>query len=84
MAEPEPVHIEAALLAGADMELVRRLMMELSPMQRACFELVTVRDLSPAEVGAMHDISEATVRQHVFRARRALRQALDPGSDGND
>ena len=84
VAEPEPVQIEAALLAGADMELVRSLMMELSPMQRACFELVTVRDLSPAEVGAMHDISEATVRQHVFRARRALRRALDPGGECDD
>jgi RNA polymerase sigma factor (sigma-70 family) len=72
------VHIETALLAGVDLERVRDLMRTLSPMQRACFELVTVRDLSPAEVGAMHDISEATVRQHVFRARQALRKALEP------
>ena len=75
---PEPVHIEPALVAGADMDVVRRAMMTLSPMQRACFELVTVRDLSPAEVGAMHDISESTVRQHVFRARQSLRKALNP------
>ena len=78
VAVPEPVHIEAALLAGVDVERVRELMRSLSPMQRACFELVTVRDLSPAEVGAMHEISEATVRQHVFRARQALRRALEP------
>ena len=83
MVEPDPVHIEPALIAGADMDLVRRTIMTLSPMQRACFELVTVRDLSPAEVGAMHDITEATVRQHVFRARQALRKALDPeGANG--
>lgn len=84
VAEPEPVHIEAALLAGADMELVQRTVMTLSPMQRACFELVTVRDLSPAEVGAMHGIAEATVRQHVFRARQVLRRVLNPEGDGND
>ena len=78
IAEPEPVQIEPALHAGVDVERVRRLVEALSPMQRACFELVTVRDLSPAEVGAMHDISEATVRQHVFRAKQALRKALNP------
>jgi RNA polymerase sigma factor (sigma-70 family) len=51
-------------------------MEDLSPMQRACFELVAVRDLSIEEVAAMHGISESTVRQHVFRARVALRRAL--------
>jgi len=81
VAEPEPVHFEAAVLAGADMEQVRRAVMTLSPMQRACFELVTERELSPGEVADMHGISEATVRQHVFRARHALRRVLDPGGD---
>jgi DNA-directed RNA polymerase specialized sigma24 family protein len=45
-------------------------------MQRACFELVAVRDLTTEEVAAMHGISESTVRQHVFRARAALRGVL--------
>jgi len=83
VAEPAPVHIEGAVLAGADMDLVRRAVLSLSPMQRACFELVTVRDLAPAEVADMHGISEATVRQHVFRARHALRRALEPEGDTN-
>ena len=48
----------------------------LSPMQRACFELVALRDLPISEVAAMYGIAEATVRQHVFRARRELRLAL--------
>jgi RNA polymerase sigma-70 factor (ECF subfamily) len=64
--------IEADVAAGA--------MANLSPMQRACFELVAVRDLSPEEVAAMHGIAESTVRQHVFRARAALRGALDGGA----
>lgn len=45
-------------------------------MQRACFELVVVRGLGTDEVAAMHGIAESTVRQHVFRARTALRKLL--------
>lgn len=66
-----------ALLARLDAVAARRAMEDLSPMQRACFELVAVRDLSTDEVAAMHGISESTVRQHVFRARAALRGVLD-------
>jgi RNA polymerase sigma-70 factor, ECF subfamily len=56
-----------------------RAMADLSPMQRACIELVVLRGLSTEEVAAMHGISESTVRQHVFRARTSLRAMLgDP------
>lgn len=68
---------DAGLLARLDAAAVGRAMEDLSPMQRACFELTAVRDLSVEQVAAMHGISESTVRQHVFRARAALRQALD-------
>lgn len=57
--------LDAAAAAGA--------LASLSPMQRACFELVALRDLSIEDVATMHGISESTVRQHVFRARAALR-----------
>jgi RNA polymerase sigma-70 factor (ECF subfamily) len=67
----------SALLARLDAEAARRALEELSPMQRACFELVAIRDLSTEEVAAMHGISESTVRQHVFRARAALRGVVD-------
>lgn len=73
-ASPSP---DDALLARLDAAAARRAMEDLSPMQRACFELVAVRDLSTEEVAAMHGISESTVRQHVFRARAALRGVLD-------
>jgi RNA polymerase sigma-70 factor (ECF subfamily) len=66
-----------ALVAQLDAAAARRAMDDLSPMQRACFELVAVRDLSTEEVAVMHGISESTVRQHVFRARAALRSVLD-------
>ena len=77
IAEPAFAQVEDALLAGLDAGAAKRAMEDLAPMQRACFELVAVRDLSTEEVAAMHGISESTVRQHVFRARAALRGALD-------
>jgi RNA polymerase sigma-70 factor (ECF subfamily) len=78
--EPSTPPMDDAILTGIDAAasatLAARAMEMLSPMQRACFELVSLRDLSTAEVAAMHAISESTVRQHVFRARGALRAAL--------
>lgn len=73
-AAPAP---DAGVIARLDEAAAARAMEDLPPMQRACFELVAVRDVSIAEVAAMHDISESTVRQHVFRARQALRTAID-------
>lgn len=70
---PAPDRAVLARLAG---EAAWQAMKELPPMQRACFELVAVRGLSLEEVAAMHAISESTVRQHVFRARKALRARL--------
>jgi RNA polymerase sigma-70 factor (ECF subfamily) len=76
IAEPAAPHVEATLLARLDAAAARRAVENLSPMQRACFELVAVRDLAVSEVAVMHGISESTVRQHVFRARAALRSKL--------
>ena len=66
-----------ALLVRLDVAAAKRAIEDLSPMQRACFELVVVRDLSIENVAAMHGISESTVRQHVFRARAAVRDVLN-------
>lgn len=79
--EPASSRAEARIVAHLDAEVAKRAMETLAPMQRACFELVAVRGLSTKEVAAMHGISESTVRQHVFRARTALRSVLD-GSEG--
>jgi RNA polymerase sigma-70 factor, ECF subfamily len=78
--EPASSRGESALVAHLDAGAAKRAMETLSPMQRACFELVSVRGLSTSEVAVMHGITESTVRQHVFRARGALRGVLD----GND
>ncbi len=55
---------------------LRTALRSLPAMQRACFELVTLRHLAPQEVATMHGIAESTVRQHVFRARKVLRRLL--------
>lgn len=55
---------------------VARILGELPEMQKQCFELHVVRGLDVAVVAAMYEISESTVRQHVFRARRIIRSQL--------
>lgn len=74
--EPGTEHSELTLNASLDAASARRALASLSAMQRACFELVEMRELSTAVVAAMHGITESTVRQHVFRARAALREHL--------
>lgn len=73
-AAPAPDH---AVAAGMEVAALSVALRQLPPMQRACFELVALRELPIETVAAMHDISESTVRQHVFRARQALRGAVD-------
>jgi RNA polymerase sigma-70 factor (ECF subfamily) len=48
----------------------------LPPMQRAAFVLREVQGLPTAEVAAALECTEATVRNHVFQARQALRREL--------
>jgi RNA polymerase sigma-70 factor (ECF subfamily) len=83
LAERTPADSEAAVIARADGVAALRAMENLSPMQRACIELVALRGFSTEDVAAMHGIGEATVRQHVFRARASLRSVLrdEKGSD---
>lgn len=50
-------------------------------MQRACFRLCEAEGFSRAEVAAMLGVSEATVRVHLYRARKKLRLALEPVRD---
>lgn len=61
---------------ASDLAAVRREMGLLPAMQRICFELVVLRDVSVDDVAAMYEIAPSTVRQHVFRARRELQPRL--------
>jgi RNA polymerase sigma-70 factor, ECF subfamily len=54
-----------------------RALLELTPADRDAFILVTVSDLSYAEVAAALGVAEGTVGSRVHRARRSLREAMD-------
>ncbi len=83
-AERTSANVETAVVARLDGAAALRAMEDLSPMQRACIELVVLRGLSTEEVAVMHGISEATVRQHVFRARASLRGVLGDKRESDD
>ena len=61
------------LLGAAD--LLRRFMTDLSPQQRAVLDLVELQGFSPSEVAEMLEISPATVRVHLHRAKAAMGDA---------
>jgi RNA polymerase sigma-70 factor (ECF subfamily) len=67
-AVPQPV--------GEIESLVRALLEELPLRQRTVFDLVDLQDHSAAEVSEMLNLEPATVRVHLLRARRALRQRI--------
>jgi RNA polymerase sigma factor (sigma-70 family) len=49
----------------------------LSPRQRACVVLVDYSDMDPASVAKALGMGTGTVRVHLMRGRRALRERLD-------
>ena len=71
--EPSPAR---ATEARETLGRVAAIMDDLPEMQRRCFELHVVRGLDVAEVASMYEISESTVRQHIFRARQIIRKQL--------
>jgi RNA polymerase sigma-70 factor (ECF subfamily) len=54
--------------------LLEHLMRLLTPQQRAAFDLVLVQGFSTADAAAMLEVSPATIRVHLHRARSALRK----------
>ena len=69
---------DGELMRGELRERMEQAMEALPPMQRSCFRLSEAEGFTRAEVADMLGISEATVRVHVHRARKALRLALEP------
>lgn len=55
----------------------------LSPMQRTCFRLCDLEGFGAVEVADMLGLEESTVRVHLHRARRGLREVLRPLRDEN-
>jgi RNA polymerase sigma-70 factor (ECF subfamily) len=72
---PTPLDVveKVELQARLDMELE-----SLSEMQRVCFRLCALEGLGSNEVAEALGLSDATVRTHVYRARNALRDAMEP------
>jgi len=75
-------------LSDAERAEIRRRVDEgmkiLSAMQQSCFRLCDLEGFATAEVAEMLGVQESTVRVHVFRARRALREVLRPLREDTD
>ncbi len=56
--------------------ILRKLVHVLTPQQRSAFILREVEDLETAEVAKILGCSAATVRNHVFQARKTLRNEI--------
>jgi len=76
---PERAQTDPEQLAVARdaIERVDVIVNELPDMQRQCFDLVVQSGLDIQEVATMFDIAPSTVRQHVHRAREAIRARFD-------
>lgn len=65
------------LVAAGESSLdAQRALADLSPQQRAVVYLTYWEDLTPAQVAALLDVSEGTVRKQLARAREQLRRIL--------
>lgn len=62
--------------AGESSLDAQRALADLSPQQRAVVYLTYWEDLTPAQVAALLDVSEGTVRKQLARAREQLRRIL--------
>ncbi len=71
--EPSP---EAQAMQHEVQKQVQRAIMALPPKYRAVIVLRHMEDLSYEEIAAALDLPVNTVRTHLFRAREALRKAL--------
>jgi len=77
---PEPsANPEQQLLARERWTQIAAAVRRLPPQQRTVFILCTYAGHSTRETAAMTELSESTVRVHLFRAVRKLRAALKAG-----
>ncbi|MDX1624497.1 MAG: RNA polymerase sigma factor [Gemmatimonadota bacterium] len=80
-APPGPdARLDARRLAA----LVRVFCEELPDRQRTVFDLADLQGHAPAEIAAMLELEPVTVRTHLHRARRAIRERILALEDGPD
>jgi RNA polymerase sigma-70 factor (ECF subfamily) len=71
-------------LDPGEIQDVIRALVRLSPNQRAAVLLHDLEGFTGPEVGRLLGMSAATVRVHLFRGRRRLRETLGAGEDDHD
>jgi RNA polymerase sigma-70 factor (ECF subfamily) len=75
---------DEAHLRGETARIVREAMAELPPRQALCVELFFYYDLKYTEISEITGFPVNTVKSHVFRAKRILRERLSAiGEDGD-
>ena len=86
LAGPVPRDPEERAVAGIDAgrsaALLQVFLKDLPARQREALYLVDVEGLDPGEAAARLGANSATLRTHLFRARRTLRARLLDGSEG--
>lgn len=71
-----PRSVERELDAEEGVELVRKIMDELSPNQKIILQLRDVEQFEFSEIAKMLDMKEVAIRVALSRARKAVRDAL--------
>ena len=64
------------ILANDLRQLILRALQQLTPRQREIFEMSREEGMSNAEIAALSDISEQTVKNHLSAALKSLREEL--------
>ena len=72
--------VEDALLANERAREVREALAFLTPEQAICVELCFYQDLHYSEISRITGFPVNTVKSHVFRAKRMLRERLSMGA----
>jgi RNA polymerase sigma-70 factor, ECF subfamily len=72
----DPPGVVAGLEQERQVEMVRAFWNDLPPRQRQIFDLVDLQGHAQVEVAEMLEMNAATVRAHLFKARRTLRTKL--------
>ena len=72
--------IEDELLAKERAREVREALAFLTPEQAICVELCFYQDLQYSEISKITGFPVNTVKSHVFRAKRMLRERLSMGA----
>jgi RNA polymerase sigma-70 factor, ECF subfamily len=81
----EPPGVVAGIEQERQVAMVRAFWNDLPRRQRQIFDLVDLQGHAPSEVAEMLELNAATVRAHLFKARRTLRtKLLEPTSERSE